>query len=87
MFFSILFTYPKSENQILVLACNEGIQCAPKYFVIPLPPSPLFLTLCLVFAFTLQVFVVEQFGIQRWKANGKNNLMLKNRIKNRTPTV
>ena len=38
MLFSILFTYPKSENQNLVLVCNEGILSTPKYFLIHLPP-------------------------------------------------
>ena len=42
----------------------------------PSPPSKSFSTLILVFAVALQVYVVEQFGIPRWKANGKTNLMI-----------
>ena len=38
-------------------------------------------TLCLVFAVASQVFVVEQFGIGRWKANGKTNVMISKHLK------
>ena len=33
------------------------------------------------FAVALRVFVVEQFGILRWKANGKTNLMISKHLK------
>ena len=76
MLFSILFTYPKSENQNLVLACNEGVQCAPKYFVIPFSPLAIVFDFVSCFRCSFGDFVVEQFEIQCWKANGKTNLML-----------
>ncbi len=78
MLFSILFTYPKCENQNLVLVCNEGILSAPNYFVIHLPPLAIVSTSCLVFVVALRVFVVE---IWRWKANGKTNLMISKHLK------
>ena len=76
MFFSILFTYPKSENQNLLLACNEGIQCTPKYFVIPLPPLAIVFDFVSCFRCSFARFCLEQFGILRWKADGKTNLMI-----------
>ena len=45
------------------------------------PPLPSFWTVCLVFAVALQVFAVELFGIRRWKANEKKNLMTISEIK------
>ena len=57
--------YSKSENQLLFLkeaACNEGIQQRSKIFCQTFPPpSPSFLTSCLVFAVASRVFAVEQF--------------------------
>ena len=47
----------------------------------PCPPSPSFLTLCLVFPVASRVFVVKQFGIQRWKAIGKTNLIISKHLK------
>ena len=40
-----------------------------------------FSTLCFVFVVAARVFAVEQFGIQRWKANGKTNLMISKYLK------
>ena len=61
MLFSILFTYPKSENLNLVLVCNEGIQCTPKYFVIPFHP------LAIVFDFNLVFAIDESNDIKTFK--------------------
>ena len=37
--------------------------------------EPLFWPFRFLFALSLQVFAVEQFGIKHWKANGKTNLV------------
>ena len=82
MLFSILFTYPKSENQNLVLACNEGKQCALKYFVMPLSPLAIIFDFVSCFRCSFASFrIVKQFGIWRWKANEKTNLMIQKHLK------
>ena len=79
MLFNNLWTYPKSKNQNLVLTrghVKSRITVACFKLFLHTPPLPSFLTLCLVFTVASQVFAVEQFGIRRWRANGKKNLLM-----------
>ena len=41
----------------------------------------MFSTCRILFIVSLQVFAVEQFGIQHWKANGETNLKIGFKIK------
>ena len=52
-----------------------------KLFRHPPPPCHRFRLSRFLFAISSRVFAVEQFRIQRWKANGKTNLMISKHLK------
>ena len=65
---------PFCKDQILVLT-------SPARLHESYPPPRPFLTIWVSFFIASPVFVIEQFGIRRWKVNEKTNLMISTNLK------
>ena len=65
---------PFCKDQILVLT-------SPARLHESYPPLTRFLTIWVSFFIASPVFVIEQFGIRRWKVNEKTNLMISTNLK------
>ena len=87
MLFSIVFTYPKSENQNLFLVCNEGIQCTPKYFVIPFSPLAIVFDLVSCFRCSFTSFRIRTIWNTALESKWKDKSNDVKTFKNRTPTA